>query len=241
MSTMTPQLAPLSSPLQERSDTDRAPGAGSGEAWMREMERAQLSSWFTPTTPMPHTGSAPRQPAHTATPPMKTQSPAPLCLEFTSYARTTAFAAEAGTAPGAAAAPAPTGHAAEHKQQTPVSIEHVTTLEQTRARTTRLLQAQFTQALASSTTPLPAQQNQAPLRLHLEPGENDVSAWIGTELDEATLRQHLPLLLETLRRTLNSQGLRLHSLTLNGRTVWQPSENTTTSHTSKEISWPSTQ
>jgi hypothetical protein len=238
----TPQLSPLPVSLQERSDTDRAPGTGSGEAWMREMERAQLSSWFTPAAPVPHARSTSRHPTHAAVPLTQTQSPAPLFLELTSYARAPALAAEVNAVIGTTTVPAPTGHAALHKEATPACIELVAP-EPTRARALRLLQAQLTQALTSSTStaPLPAPQDQTPLRLHLEPSADGVAAWIGTELDESTLRQHLPLLLDTLRRSLHSQGLRLNSLTLNGRIVWQPSEPEPTSHTSKETPWPSTQ
>lgn len=236
------QLSPLPSSSQERPDADRTTGASSGEAWMREMERAQLSNWFTPSTPASHEVWASRQAAHAATPPTQTRSPSPVALEWTSYARTPAFTAEASTASGATFAPASPRPAAHHKQLTPASIEHAAPLEQTRARTVRLLQAQLAPAQSPLTTPLSAQPDQPSLRLHLEPGaDGGVAAWIGTELDETTLRQHLPLLLDTLRRSLHSQGLRLNLLTLNGRAVWPPSASEPAPHTSKEIPWPSTQ
>lgn len=238
------QLTSLPNTPQERPDHERAPDARSGQAWMREMERAQLSNWFASTTVESHAASTPRQVAQVAAPPPHTRSALPIRLEWTAYARAPASAAAPALMSSTAAPPAALGRATPNKQLLSAPVEHTAHPEQTRSHVTLPLQQQLRQALTgaqAAAAPLATQPNQAPLRLHLEAGADGISAWIGTELDKATLQQHLSLLLDTLRRSLQSQGLRLHSLTLNGRTLWQPSASEPLSFTAEETSWPSTQ
>lgn len=238
------QLTSLPNTPQERPDHERAPDARSGQAWMREMERAQLSNWFASTTVESHAASTLRQVTQAAALPPQARSAVPIRLEWTAYVRAPASAAAPALMSSTAAPPAALGRATPNKQLLSTPVEHTAPPEQTRSHMTRLIQQQLHQALVgaqAAATPLAVQQNQAPLRLHLETGANGVSAWIGTELDKATLQQHLSLLLDTLRRSLHSQGLRLHSLTLNGRTLWQPSASDPPFITSEETPWPSTQ
>lgn len=243
MSAMAPKLPPLQAPLAERSDTARTPASGSAGAWMREMERAQINGWFGSAKPAPQVVSISKQAIPTMTSPTQAQAKTSLALELTQYSAASVTAVDPVALSGAASTPSTPSALRPNKQQAFPSIEHRVPVNHIHSRVAPHLLDQLFEALAASRVPVSppaAQLKQTDLHLHIEPdGNGGVAAWMGTAIDPAELQQQMPLLLETLRRSLHSVGLRLNSLTLNGRVIWQPSESVGTPHIFKEISWPS--
>lgn len=247
MSPTTPQLldTPAAPPDRAFPDARRPPDARANDAWMREMERVQIASWFQPAgqvEPAPSRAHATSSPAGL---PVRTLPPTPIGLDQTAYAASQRCPPGAEARHSTAHASGISAPAPLHKRPSNVSANCVAPAEAT-PQLTRAVQTWLTQALAraeAASRPAPTAspaQDQPAMRLHLEPGQDGIAVWIGARPDDIAIRQHLPLLLETLQRKLQEHGLRLASLTLNGRTLWQPSMPATP-YTPKETPWPSTQ
>jgi hypothetical protein len=71
-------------------------------------------------------------------------------------------------------------------------------------------------AAGRTTSPFPGQRN--PVRVHAQWDGNDVSLWLGLDVDQTNQATQL---VDTLRTWLQSQGLRPVSIVCNGQLVWQ--------------------
>lgn len=237
-----PMATPAPAPERAGHASQLSPDSRARDAWLREMERAQMANWFQPTPP----GSTPRAiPTLTASFLPSQPLVAPLtCPDARSHAPC-AGQQPPLVSPSTSASPtqaAPTASSATKNPATGTVVCPVP--PPARPLVSRVLHAWLAQIVgAASSVVIPLTErpeDQPAVRLHVEQATDSVSVWIGANPDDPMISQHLPLLLEALRRSLHDKGLRLATLTLNGRTVWQPSMNSNPRPT-KETPWLSAQ
>lgn len=234
--------------------------AGNGDdpqqqlAWQREMERAQLSSWFKPTPQTRSEGrdalQAPAQDhpsrQHAASSPqgIHTQALQP-AVSTMPWPRTPAW-------PPAVQQPSSPGHHSVQPQPSPSLLPAAPVTRasliadsdsaiETRPLSHAGLRIALTGAVsaadtvaASEDSPLaddaspaaPADDHdaQAPLRLHEESTAAGQALWIAMRANDRTLAALLPQLVLDLQRAQLQQGRQLHQVVCNGRLVWRDGE-----------------
>lgn len=194
----------------------------SGQAWQREMERAQMAGWFQP--PLPATASSDVQ-AH----PSETES----ALEPTSAASPAARPDRGADPfhPGPAQAPALVMGAAYGLPSMPLcapapaSPSGASSLIALRSVVTTAAQQHIAREALAPATKHPASGATEPpqpadIRVHIEAAAQGAAVWIGLPAQDAEPTARLDALLQTLRQRLRQEGSALQSLTVNGRTVW---------------------
>jgi len=205
------------------------PGGASGLAWQREMERAQRASWFQPPLTDEHVSPTgePAQPARTAEPlpvhAMPGPSPWPQAASPAAFAPMLPTPAGQGpmaayglpnpAAPNATTAEAPPNTAAWARLQ---------------ASLLALVDAHAGQGPAAAqrtslTAPIGSADaaHAADIRVHLEPSPEGVRVWVGAPAIAHGSTGPIEALLQSLRLRLRQEGMDLHALTVNGRTVWR--------------------
>ena len=208
----------------------------SGQAWQREMERAQMAGWFQPplgadSSAHAQTHPGPMEPApeptsvvlpatqtdHQADPFHPGPSHAPALVMGTAYGLP--------SMPLSARAPASPSGASSLMALRAV----VTAAAQEHIGREALAPARVQPASAAAEPPQPAD-----IRLHIEAAAQGAAVWIGLPAQDDEPPARLDALLQTLRERLRQEGTALHSLTVNGRTVWSAPLNPPTPGTPEE-------
>jgi hypothetical protein len=218
----------------------QAMNASSEAAWQREMERAQIAGWFQPAA---RATTAYTSPSVTSASSARTTERLGTAYADTQYALIDPPATDTASPPSASStqhgnpvSPAMRIESESIAERPVVATEAVTmTPAEQRLDVVRHAWAQCMDPAArgastAATSAATRAQESPAIRLHVEHAVDSVAVWIGANPDDPMIAHQLPLLLGELRRTLHEQGLRLASLTLNGRTVWRqkitlPSDN----------------
>jgi len=205
-------------------------------AWQREMERAQLTSWFSAAPAAGEITEPPtegRAAAHAAArrhgegmrgcalPGVSTRDPTPApAVSKTSTAEHT------WTAPGVSSRPISMQAAPGKVLRRPDVPQRAAAVQPPPA--TRLpanMRAAFAASLAEgasrSLPSMPATEPRAPLHLHAEERPEGQAVWIAMRANDEALRAMLPGIVADLRRGLRDRGERLHLVVCNGQPVWR--------------------
>jgi hypothetical protein len=224
---------PGQSSAYERSvaSNTQAINASSGAAWQREMERAQIADWFQPAT---RATTAYTSPSATSASSTRTIVRLDTAYADNQYSSINPPGVDTVSPPSASAAqrgnpvsPAMQIETESTGERPAVATEAVTMtpaekpMEVVLRVWAQCMDQAARGASIAATSSITRPPESSAIRLHVEHAVNSVSVWIGANPGDTIIAHQLPLLLDQLRRNLHAQGLRLASLTLNGRTVWQ--------------------
>ncbi len=204
-------------------------------AWQREMERAQLTSWFSAapaagenTAPPPESRAAAHAVArrhgggtHGGAPPgVSTRDPIPAAP-----ALMTSTAGHTLTTPGISSDPMSMQAAPSkvfRRTDVPKSAEAFQLPPTGRwPANVRAFAASITEGASRLKPSIPATESPAPLRLHAEERPEGQAVWIAMRANDEALRAMLPGIVADLQRGLRDRGERLHLVVCNGRPVWR--------------------
>lgn len=231
------------------------------QAWLREMERAQLAGWFAgqrspePRTAPPKTSAVPGISSATARagaqgraqPQERAAGPAQPVVGRTSVAAsgTVVHQQVSGSAGGAPPPGVRAGEGAEHAEPIQVSAPPVATrtipwvLPQVLPN--RCLVGLPDDATAPKTTgsqPMPPDTAASPTHLHMEAGPHGERVWIALRADAQAIEAMRPALVAEVRRALRAQGLALGELVCNGQSLWMAGENPPSATTPTALTTP---
>ncbi|QRY35505.1 hypothetical protein JVX96_29825 (plasmid) [Variovorax sp. PDNC026] len=255
----TPTTTPNAATALERRVSLDSPGAEARHqvAWQREMERAQMATWFKPPVAA-RTDRATQAPSASPPPPLRH---APRAVDPQIVASAGNSLPGMATLPGPAYVPnlpiagspvleahasAPIAPAYAFAGLRTAALAEAT--PETRALTAPQIRrtggpvqaanepmpegatdvpAEATDA-PSSSTPQSAE-FQAPLRLHEEATPEGQAVWIAMRADDEALAAMLPRIVADLQRDMQqARGERLHQVVCNGRLVWREGTTLTT-------------
>ncbi|MGJ7502500.1 hypothetical protein ACSFBF_19230 [Variovorax sp. ZT5P49] len=219
-------------------------------AWQREMERAQMATWFKPPVtarpgstvpaPSPAPSAPPRHAARAATPdvvgPIGVNVPGVPALPGASLTAGMPMV-ESSVSEGPARASGAPAHAfagmraaalveAAPEARAPADAQirraggPVQHAVETMPDGTADTQADAVAEPRSQTSP--STEAQAPLRLHEEAMPEGQAVWIAMRADDDALAAMLPRIVSDLQRDMQqARGQRLHQVVCNGRLVWR--------------------
>lgn len=208
-------------------------------AWQREMERAQLTSWFKTNPvagenaePPPESRTAAHAAAHrhggerrgSAPPGASRRDPFPAVPA--SRTSNAGHMSAASTAPWVSsgpmsmrAAPSKTLRPAEGPQR-PEAYQP-SPMTGLPANVRRAFPASITESASRAQPSMQIMEPSALLRLHPEERPEGHAVWIAMRANDEALRAMLPGIVADLQRALRDRGERLHLVVCNGQPVWR--------------------
>jgi len=219
----------------------------SGMAWQREMERAQLASWFHPPV---LAGSHHAMTMRDVGAKVAVQGPPAIAVDTPAHMNAGAPAIDmlslTKTVSGAVNWPCDAGPVqAEETSAVEIKVSQGMANASPPQKSAAVSVQPSTQNTSNPGEPLSAlpslnapDQKQAAIRLHAQWSAQGVQVWLGIDGDASVIEQHAARIVSQLEQTLQAQGLCLDSVVCNGRrlSLAQPGAQFFNLYSSKESS-----